>query len=1131
MQDASGTTTCTYPALTTSQAESMVVRLLARFRDAADTFTPTATWNERGDLGSTVRTGGQFHSQDKAPGVAGVQAAVTVAPSNTTASRYLAVTLALKPKPPPTNTAVARVSLGAGNDPVARTGHMVKVRARVTATNPLAALYVNLYEGATLRFSGSAQPLTTTLAEYSLALTDPEAAAITSYADLEVRFSGYSDSGPATFEVDQVWLETPESAGLKAAASLAMPFTVGAPKLAVLTDNFNVSLDKTVKWAASTAGATFDGTYQARLTCSISPGDTLATPLTYPYDLTNSAIYARVSPANNAATRETTFSLVDVANATNYIRFRWAGGLLYAERYNAGVLSGSASITPDFQTHVYVRFRESAGTIYAEAGPDPYTFPTLITSWTVASTPWLITKVQVRFNSLYTGADAGYYALIDNVNAVVPKLATLTDSFETAVDKTVAKWNNCTAGVVWDSGQAKIPCVSGGVGNSLGTTAPNYFDLKDSAIFARVTPATKRSIYDFQAITSNGTRRTSLRLSPRGDPGDYFALEWYPNYGLYGWRVTNSAQDGALGAVAGSIYNPVTHAWVRIREASGTVYFEVSPDGLNWTTFHSMTVTSAFSIREMSAEFRSWYSGTETPANAYVDNVNLLSPVGASLVMRYALAGPKIGTLKDDFASALDKATKWPASSVGAVWDVSGQAKLPGGIQSEPGNNIRTGAVYSLRGSSIQAKVTPSTLADRYTWLHLFEPGTPSGDGYGGARIKITVAGAATPTIAAYGYLDSTNLGASAAITYSPTTHAYWRIRESAGTVYVETGPDGINFPTLLKSWPTSSFGTGPSIDLLIVDFVCVDYATVAAGDTFVDNVNITPPVGASLALPYKVLSRSGQSLAVPYTVRKATTRTLAVPYGVAGITGRSTTFPYTVRRPIGQPVALPYKVRSLVPRSLALAYLVRGRIARSLALNYGVAGTTGMSLAVVYAIRVPLGRSVALAYGIAGTVGRSLVFGWTLPQWFPPTSTPVPGGWVSTLGGQLHEAVDERVPDAADYIEYTAAWPAPAETAVLALSAAQPDTPGDRVLRYMASRDPDGGKAGLTVRLRQGTTVIAEWHHDSLPSTPEVFTRTLSPAEEAAITDYAALNTELVADIVRPRRFGEGGFGEGTFG
>jgi hypothetical protein len=94
--DASGTTTCTYPALTITNADSMLVRLLARFRDAADTFTPTATWNEREDASTTNRLGGQHHLQDKLATASGAQASVTVAPSNTTAARYLAVTLALK---------------------------------------------------------------------------------------------------------------------------------------------------------------------------------------------------------------------------------------------------------------------------------------------------------------------------------------------------------------------------------------------------------------------------------------------------------------------------------------------------------------------------------------------------------------------------------------------------------------------------------------------------------------------------------------------------------------------------------------------------------------------------------------------------------------------------------------------------------------------------------------------------------------------------------------------------------------------------------------------------------------------------------------------------------------------------
>ena len=103
VQDASGTTTCTYPALTITNPvpDTMIVRFLVRFRDAADTFTPTATWNEREDASTLNRLGCQLHLQDKLASASGAQATVTVAPSNTTAARYLAVTLGLKAVLPP----------------------------------------------------------------------------------------------------------------------------------------------------------------------------------------------------------------------------------------------------------------------------------------------------------------------------------------------------------------------------------------------------------------------------------------------------------------------------------------------------------------------------------------------------------------------------------------------------------------------------------------------------------------------------------------------------------------------------------------------------------------------------------------------------------------------------------------------------------------------------------------------------------------------------------------------------------------------------------------------------------------------------------------------------------------------
>lgn len=53
------------------------------------------------------------------------------------------------------------------------------------------------------------------------------------------------------------------------------------------------------------------------------------------------------------------------------------------------------------------------------------------------------------------------------------------------------------------------------------------------------------------------------------------------------------ARDGNLemkrsNDMAAVPYDPVAHLWWRIREEGSTVYFETSPDGLDWTTRHSV---------------------------------------------------------------------------------------------------------------------------------------------------------------------------------------------------------------------------------------------------------------------------------------------------------------------------------------------------------------------------------------------------------------------------------------------------------------------------------------------------------------------------------------------------------------
>jgi hypothetical protein len=114
----------------------------------------------------------------------------------------------------PKSTSVGEVSL-APYTPATQDSHRLKVRARVTSGAGTAVLKAALYEGSTNRSGDlTTSALTASLADYTLAISDANAATITDYSNLGVRFWGHAPDGAAlVFEIDYIALLVPESAG------------------------------------------------------------------------------------------------------------------------------------------------------------------------------------------------------------------------------------------------------------------------------------------------------------------------------------------------------------------------------------------------------------------------------------------------------------------------------------------------------------------------------------------------------------------------------------------------------------------------------------------------------------------------------------------------------------------------------------------------------------------------------------------------------------------------------------------------------------------------------------------------------------------------------------------------------
>ncbi|WP_162463598.1 MULTISPECIES: hypothetical protein [unclassified Mycolicibacterium] len=80
-------------------------------------------------------------------------------------------------------------------------------------------------------------------------------------------------------------------------------------------------------------------------------------------------------------------------------------------------------------------------------------------------------------------------------------------------------------------------------------------------------------------------------------------------------------------------------------------------------------------------------------------------------------------------------------------------------------------------------------------------------------------------------------------VAFSPTAHAWWRIRKAGGTIYWDTSPDGTTWTNRRSKTRTVS-----GIEDLYFGIRSGYYGTEAsAGNTIVDNLNPTPAIGASL--------------------------------------------------------------------------------------------------------------------------------------------------------------------------------------------------------------------------------------------------------------------------------------------
>jgi len=153
----------------------------------------------------------------------------------------------------------------------------------------------------------------------------------------------------------------------------------------------------------------------------------------------------------------------------------------------------------------------------------------------------------------------------------VPALSSLVDDFDDdTIDAT--KWPSRSGGCVETGGRARVPVVSGGQYDSW--ASEGTYTLTGSGVYCQVYPPvddTAGEIYGRVHVANAADG--SMILGTQVSSGNNYIR-------FLSWGTSGAYSDPAPVDIT---YDPVEHAWVRIREDSGTVSWDTSPDGATWT--------------------------------------------------------------------------------------------------------------------------------------------------------------------------------------------------------------------------------------------------------------------------------------------------------------------------------------------------------------------------------------------------------------------------------------------------------------------------------------------------------------------------------------------------------------------
>lgn len=312
-------------------------------------------------------------------------------------------------------------------------------------------------------------------------------------------------------------------------------------------------------------------------------------------------------------------------------------------------------------------------------------------------------------------------------------------------------------------------------------------------------------------------------------------------------------KNGVDTTQATTTYNATNHRWFRIREASGTVFWETSADGVTWNAFTS--VANPISLLWVWTEQFLSYTNPSTQPSFILDNINTLQvSVFDTLGITENIAtsvvgggGPLTVSVSDTLAITENVARSRTAQAISFLNDdfndnnLSAATWLNWGGAEVVNTNQRLEISVLSGGANYQGMETIGTydLTGSEARIAILDAGNQA---LASLEVSFSVRQDTANTV--FLLVSGNNLiayrkvsGVNQYITqvaYTASTVKYIRFRELSGTLYWEYSANG-------HSWTTLHSETSPiTVSAVGLEIVAGVYATEATGTTVIfDNLNI----------------------------------------------------------------------------------------------------------------------------------------------------------------------------------------------------------------------------------------------------------------------------------------------------